>query len=149
MEDYEQYLDNVTHKLEEALKEYIAAYQVPVADPKLNVNEIKSKSFDFIHYLCDLKQIKNNYERKIINAEILNYESISEFDSDFIKIQSDQIDFDPEKGFLTTEYIFQRISDKKYFKLEYTNLGRGVNDLGENDMKEVFLTDLKIKKVFK
>ena len=88
-------------------------------------------------------------EREIVNISSLDYYSIEEFDPNYTCIEEKQVYFDSEKGFVDYEYIFQRKSDNKYFKLEYTDYGRGEDNLGDNNLKEVFLVDLKIKKVFK
>lgn len=63
-------------------------------------------------------------------------------------IKEEIISFDKEKGFIDKEVIFQRKSDGKYFKFEYTEFGYGGNDILEKKAEEVF-KEIKTIEIFK
>lgn len=60
-------------------------------------------------------------------------------DWDTVKVISrEMISFDAEKGFIDEKVIFQRKSDEKYFKFEYTKFGYEGDDILEQEAEEVF-----------
>lgn len=87
-------------------------------------------------------------EREVIPISSLKYYSIQEFADGFREIDAIQKDFDGEKGHSTYDYIFQRVSDGKYFKLEYTDYGYNGDNLGDNNLEEVY-PEYEIKLNFK
>ena len=78
-------------------------------------------------------------KREIVQPKdfIEEYLHYSEYEN-YNLIEEEQISFDGEKGFVELELIYQRKSDLKYFKLKYSDWGKGENDLGKNPMIEVF-----------
>lgn len=60
-------------------------------------------------------------------------------DTDGIEIIEDiESGFDAEKGFINHEVVFKRLTDGKFFKVEYTEFGYNGTDLIEQTAIEVF-----------
>lgn len=142
IKNFDVKVDETYHKLDQALFEYISIWETIQS-----TDEIKDKVINYIDYLTSISS--SNKKREIVDINSLKYDSIMEFDSRYKEIQNIITKYDPEKKFATHRYIFQRKSDKKYFSLEYQDWGTGQDNLEEKNLKEVFLVDLKIKKVFR
>lgn len=56
----------------------------------------------------------------------------------YTRIEESKIGYDSEKNSVEHQLIFQRKSDGKYFKVEYTQFNYSGNDLDEQIATEVF-----------
>lgn len=73
------------------------------------------------------------------NAKYPDNDDLYVDDWDTIKIISKkENNFDAEKGFVDIEMIFQRKSDSKFFKVNYTQFGYNGDDIREQKAHEVF-----------
>jgi hypothetical protein len=86
--------------------------------------------------------LKNKSEREVVSIkEILSHpdawKNVEELHPDYGLIEQTQTYFDGEKGYCEYDCIYKR-NDGKFFKLEYQDWGRGQDNLGEEDFKEVF-----------
>lgn len=73
------------------------------------------------------------------NAEYPNDKNLHYDDWDTIKVIENKIESaDTEKGFTDQVLIFQRLSDGKYFRVDYTEYGHNGDNLIEQKGYEVF-----------
>jgi hypothetical protein len=74
------------------------------------------------------------FNSKYPNDNDLHYE-----DWDTIKVIKNKIEsVDREKGFTDYELVFQRLSDGKFFKVDYTEYGYNGDNIREKEAYEVF-----------
>lgn len=83
------------------------------------------------------------------NDKYPNINNLYIYDWDTINVIEEKIvSFDSEKSFVDKEVIFQRNSDGKYFKFEYTEFGYHGNNILEQNAEEVF-KEIKTIQIFK
>lgn len=75
-------------------------------------------------------------KEKIELADVHKYNYPDDWDG-YVTIEETQDSFDGEKGFVDMIVIFQRLSDSKYFRVNYCNYGRGESDFLEQTAVEV------------
>lgn len=75
---------------------------------------------------------------KVPISEILVHDSIYDELKGFEYVESQEQDFDSEKGFIDSVFILKRVSDGKFFRVIYTDYGHGNNNLLEQEAEEVF-----------
>lgn len=82
--------------------------------------------------------------KETINLSYFNEVHYEDFEG-FVCVYDEQTGFDGEKGFCDNEVVIMRKSDEKYFKFEYTDYGKGEDDISEQVAVEV---EKKSKTVF-